>query len=123
MTKDHEIPTINISPFLDLSTGREERDAVVAQVRDACRVYGFFQLEGHGVPLELQTKMLECSKKFFDLPLEDKKKVGMEHAMGSSNRGYEVLGGQKLQAGALPDMKEVRAIPSQVLRPLALLSN
>lgn len=103
----NEIPLVNIGPFLDPSSTEAERNAVIEQVRDACQVYGFFQLEGHGIPQELQFKMLDCARVFFDLPLEEKKKVGMEHAMGRSNRGYEVIGGQKLQSDALPDMKEV----------------
>ena len=103
----HEIPLINIGPFLDPISTQTERNDVIAQVRDACKVYGFFQLEGHGIPLTLQSKMLDCAKLFFDLPLEEKRKVGMEHAMGMSNRGYEVIGGQKLQSDALPDLQEV----------------
>ncbi|ETS88084.1 hypothetical protein PFICI_01912 [Pestalotiopsis fici W106-1] len=104
---NYEIPLINIRPFLDPTSSQRDRDAVVSQVSDACKVYGFFQLEGHGVPLDLQTKVLECAKLFFDLPLEEKQKVGMEHALGSSKRGYEVIGGQQLQNDTLPDLKEV----------------
>ena len=107
-----EIPLINIRPFLDPSSTQTERSSVISQVRDACKVYGFFQLEGHGIPVGLQSKMLDCAKLFFDLPLEEKKKVGMEHAMGMSNRGYEVIGGQKLQSDALPDLKEVSTVHS-----------
>lgn len=51
--------------------------------------------------------MIDCAKTFFDLPLEEKKKVGRENAMGLSGRGYEVIGGQQLQSDALPDLKEV----------------
>jgi isopenicillin N synthase-like dioxygenase len=107
MAASLEIPLINISPFLDASASDASRNAVVDQVRDACMTYGFFQLEGHGVPLHLQEKMIECAKLFFDLPLEKKTAVGMDKAMGKSNRGYEVIGGQTLQPDTLPDLKEV----------------
>lgn len=103
-----EIPLIDISPFLDGSAPQSSRDAVVDQVKEACMTYGFFQLEGHGIPVDLQAQMLKCAKVFFDLPLEQKKAVGMDKAMGQSNRGYEVIGGQLLQSDALPDLKEVR---------------
>lgn len=107
MAGPSEIPLINISPFLDDSASAVSRDAVVDQVRNACMTYGFFQLEGHGVPVHLQEKIIECAKLFFDLPLEKKTAVGMDKAMGESNRGYEVIGGQTLQPDTLPDLKEV----------------
>ena len=103
----HEIPVIDISPFLDENATTSARERVVDETRHACQVYGFFQLIGHGIPQELQNQMIESSRKFFDLPLEEKKKCGREHAMGTSGRGYEVIGGQQLQADALPDLKEV----------------
>ncbi|KAJ6031416.1 hypothetical protein N7540_002148 [Penicillium herquei] len=100
------IPLINVSPFTIQGASEAEKERVVAEVRDACRKYGFFQIVGHGIASELQTKVLECAQTFFSLSLEEKQKVGMEHAMGESNRGYEVIGGQKLQYDALPDLKE-----------------
>ncbi|OAA55852.1 Oxoglutarate/iron-dependent oxygenase [Niveomyces insectorum RCEF 264] len=102
----HEIPVINVAPFLAPNSTQAERDAVVVQVRDACRVYGFFQLEGHGISQELQDEVFRCAKTFFALPLEEKQKVGMHHAVGKSNRGYEMIGQQQLQYDALPDYKE-----------------
>tara|TARA_R110002003_G_scaffold114_6_gene9868 strand:- start:3781 stop:3915 length:135 start_codon:yes stop_codon:yes gene_type:complete len=36
---------------------------------------GFFQITGHNVPLELQRKIMEWNKKFFDLDLEQKNKI------------------------------------------------
>lgn len=102
----YEIPVIDIAPFLDPDATQQQKDAVVSVVRHACQKYGFFQLEGHGVPVELQEKMIDCSRLFFNLPLEEKKKLSMKNAMGQSNRGYEVIGGQKLQSDAFPDLKE-----------------
>jgi isopenicillin N synthase-like dioxygenase len=107
MVVAHTIPVIDIAPFVNSTSSEEARASVVAQVRDACITYGFFQLIGHGIPRKVQQKMLSCAKMFFDLPLEKKKEVGRGRAMGLSNRGYETIGGQQLQADALPDMKEV----------------
>ncbi|RDW78165.1 UPF0676 protein [Coleophoma crateriformis] len=106
MAIQNTIPVVDISPFLDASSSAEQNDLVVKAVRDACITYGFFQLTGHGIPEEMQQKMLECSRLFFDLPLEQKQACAMAKAMGESGRGYERLGGQTLQAGALPDLKE-----------------
>jgi isopenicillin N synthase-like dioxygenase len=48
---------------------------LVEDIKHCCLHNGFFQIVGHQVPLELQTKMFQCSKSFFDLPLEEKSKV------------------------------------------------
>jgi isopenicillin N synthase-like dioxygenase len=95
-----EIPTIDIQPWL---TGSNP-DIVVEQVKAACKTYGFFQLVGHGVPLELQEEILECAKRFFSLPLEAKERLAKDPLTG---RGYEVIGSQALNVGEAPDEKEV----------------
>ena len=104
------IPTIDITPWLkdDSESSIAARLAVVRELHDACVTYGFFQLVGHSIPLELQTKVLRCASNFFDLSPEEKMKVSIKKCMGRANRGYEVLQGQTLQTGALPDLKEVR---------------
>lgn len=107
MAIQHEIPVIDISPFLSPSASQADKDAVVDSVRDACTTYGFFQLTGHGIPLELQNTMLDCARAFFDLPQEKKDALSLKNAIGLSSRGYEIIGGQTLQTGMLPDLKEV----------------
>lgn len=102
------IPTIDLTPWLnDDDSSAAARIAVVKELHDACVTYGFFQLVGHGIPLQLQKKVLSCAANFFDLPLEEKMNVSIKKCMGRANRGYEVLQGQTLQTGALPDLKEV----------------
>ena len=101
------IPTIDISPWVCDSASDAAKAEVVEQLHNACVTYGFFQLVGHGIPIELQTTVLDCAAKFFRLPMEEKLKVSIKNSMGSANRGYEVLQGQTLQTGALPDLKEV----------------
>lgn len=95
-----EIPTIDIEPWLKGS----DPESVVSEVRSACMTYGFFQLTGHGISLDLQHKAFECSKRFFSLPLEQKLRLTKDPLSG---RGYEAIGSQALQAGDTPDQKEV----------------
>lgn len=101
------IPTIDLSPWLSNEATEEARARVVKELHDACVTYGFFQLVGHGISLDLQKEILGCAAKFFDLPIEEKMDISIKKCMGRANRGYEVLSGQTLQTGALPDLKEV----------------
>lgn len=104
-----EIPTIDIQPWLDGSNP----DDVVNRVRDACVTYGFFQLTGHGVPLLMQHEIFDCARRFFSLPMEQKRLLAKDPISG---RGYEVIGSQALQDGEAPDQKEAsddRPIPKE----------
>ncbi|KAK8202042.1 hypothetical protein M8818_005567 [Zalaria obscura] len=104
MAVQHEIPTVDVSPYLDPGAPESARNDVVAQVKSACEQYGFFQLVGHGIPIDLQRRALDCAKTFFALPQEQKDVLAMSNAMGNSKRGYERLGGQLLDKK--PDLKE-----------------
>lgn len=53
----------------------EAKIRLVEEVRKCCHYNGFFQITGHRVPLELQRRVMNCSKRFFDLPLEEKLKI------------------------------------------------
>jgi isopenicillin N synthase-like dioxygenase len=108
-TSEGSIQVIDISPWLNPSSTTEERTSVLEALRFSCTTHGFFSLIGHGIPLQLQQDVLQCAQNFFALSMEEKTSVSMQKSMGQSNRGYEVLQGQKLQPGALPDLKEVRA--------------
>jgi isopenicillin N synthase-like dioxygenase len=95
------IPTVDISPYLtDPSSPAAQQ--IITDVANACRTSGFFQLIGHGVSSTLQQTVFAGSKKLFALPAAEKEKI--KSVVGG--RGYEILGGQTLQQGAKPDMKE-----------------
>lgn len=107
----HVIPTIDMSAWLDENgSSPAALDAVVKEVSDACRAFGFFQLVGHGIPFEMQSEVFACAQRFFEMPLNEKMGVSIKKAMGLANRGYEAFQGQSLQVGGLPDLKEVRKI-------------
>ncbi|KAL1637204.1 hypothetical protein SLS56_000863 [Neofusicoccum ribis] len=95
-------PLLDFSAFYDSDPAKKQE--LVSQVRDCCLHNGFFQITNHPVPLELQERVMAWNKKFFDLPLEEKKKVGKE--LNTWNRGYELLRSQILEEGTLPELKE-----------------
>jgi isopenicillin N synthase-like dioxygenase len=96
------IPVIDIaglkSPRLD------DRLAVAAEIRAACLYNGFFYIAKHGVAPVLIEHVFNEAKAFFALPMEAK--LARDMSKSTANRGYERLGGQTLEAGAPPDLKE-----------------
>ncbi|KAH7057275.1 hypothetical protein B0J12DRAFT_408447 [Macrophomina phaseolina] len=94
------IPTVDISPYL-ADPSSTEAQHVVNAVRLACTTSGFFQLVGHGIGPEIREAVFAGSKALFNLPFEQKKALRR-----GQNRGYEMIGAQALQDGALPDLKE-----------------
>ena len=66
-------------PILDFSSfyggDSEAKAKLVEQVRECCLYNGFFQITGHRVPLGLQRRVMDCSKRFFDLPVEEKLQI------------------------------------------------
>lgn len=107
MTATAAIPTIDVAPYLAEDATPEVQEQVVTALCNAARTYGFFSIVGHGIPIEDQDTALACAKLFFDLPTEEKMSVFIENALGTSNRGYEILKSQTLEPGTLPDLKEV----------------
>lgn len=103
---DFHVPTVDISAFLR-DANCAEAQKIVDDVREACMTTGFFQIVGHGVPRSLQEAVFKGAEALFSLPLEVKKKLDKTSADQASNRGYEVIGNQSLQAGGVPDLKEV----------------
>lgn len=47
-----EVPTTDISAFLDSSSPPTAKVKVVQDVKEACSQFGFLQIIGHGVPVE-----------------------------------------------------------------------
>ena len=83
------IPIVDISPFLSNDASPEAVSHVVEAMRHACTTYGFFYLVGYEVQEEDRQKALDCAKRFFSLPHEEKMDVWIGKAMGRSFRGYE----------------------------------
>ncbi|KAF3550247.1 hypothetical protein DY000_02010378 [Brassica cretica] len=67
---------------LDLANFDLHQSAV--SLKQACMDCGFFYVINHGISEELKEEVFEQSKKFFDLPLEDK----MKALRDETHRGY-----------------------------------
>jgi isopenicillin N synthase-like dioxygenase len=96
------LPVVDVTGLS--SSDPEKRRAVGQALRQTCLDKGFFYCSGHGIPAGLIDAVFAETRAFFDLPLETKELVAKEKSF--CNRGYETLGGQTLQAGAKPDLKE-----------------
>jgi isopenicillin N synthase-like dioxygenase len=107
-SKPAAIPTVDISAFLDPTSSKEARLAVVEAVSNACHTYGFFNLVGHGIPHHALEEALDVNKMFFALPEDKKMEVWINKSVGRSFRGYEPPGIQTHHKHLLPDTKEVR---------------
>jgi isopenicillin N synthase-like dioxygenase len=102
---DSVLPIIDLSGYINpKSPGDQEQ--VIAQVRDACGRYGFFQVKGHGVPLKAQEGLIQGLSNFFSLPKEEKLKLSF--LKNPCRRGYEASGDSIREGDAFPDSKEVR---------------
>ncbi|KAL8224182.1 hypothetical protein R6Q57_019657 [Mikania cordata] len=49
-----------------------DRPQVLASLSRACQQFGFFQLVNHGISNETIDKMIDVSKRFFELPFEER---------------------------------------------------
>ncbi|KAK7967080.1 2og-Fe oxygenase family protein [Apiospora aurea] len=97
-----QVPTVDIGPYLRDPLSDAAAGAVDA-VRKACISSGFFRVANHGISKGLQDSMQRAAEALFALPLEEKAKLVHPTL---TNRGYELMGSQVLQADALPDLKE-----------------
>ncbi|RFU25435.1 hypothetical protein B7463_g10903, partial [Scytalidium lignicola] len=101
-----KIPIVDISGYYKYNDAATKHH-IAAQVRDAYENQGFLQVVGHLVPEGLQDRFIDMIRAFFALPLEEKEELSLSKS--PCNRGYEHLGGQKLDEldpNATPDQKE-----------------
>lgn len=96
------IPVIDLSA--SLAGDAEVKSSTAWEVHKAARETGFFYISGHGVPSEVTEGILEVSRRFFDLPTEDKLDADINHS--SCYRGYEPPAFQTLDTGSAADNKE-----------------
>ena len=71
-------------PIVDLDANEDD---IIQQLQDACSLYGFFYLKGHGISLDLMDSVLAEARDFFSQPEEIKARVG-PGSPGPEFRGY-----------------------------------
>lgn len=69
------IPLIDLSPLTSPNDVPAAKEALVAEIREASKNWGFFQVINHGVPLEKREKLELAAKKFFAQSTDEKRKV------------------------------------------------
>lgn len=95
-THKSTIPLIDLTVFTIKSTP-EERLKVAKDLVSACRKVGFVYITGHGVPQDQLDHAFATSKKFYELPTEQKMKA--PHPPGwAVHRGYSWPGLEKVSA-------------------------
>lgn len=99
-----ELPFIDLSDYIE-SQSTEAAAAVIKQVSDASERFGFFQVRGHGVPVDLQRRFLASLDRFFKLPTEENMKLS--YLNNPSRRGYEASGMSMRDGDPMTDSKEV----------------
>jgi isopenicillin N synthase-like dioxygenase len=95
-----KLPVVDISALF--SSANDHR-SVATELREACREFGFFYIVGHGVDEQLQARLADLSRQFFDQPLAAKLEISMSRG-GRAWRGYFPIGGE-LTSGKR-DLKE-----------------
>jgi polar amino acid transport system ATP-binding protein len=94
------VPVIDVSALVAGTPGRE---AVAAEIGQACRAQGFFYVTGHGVDHAICERVVAVSRRFFALDPAAKMQWRMSLG-GRAWRGYFPAGGE-LTSGR-PDWKE-----------------
>ena len=87
--------------YLDIKDGNKE---ALKELKNALTEYGFFSIIDHGLDKELLKNSYAYSKKFFDLPVEEKSKYAFPQNAGA--RGYTPFGKETALGEATPDQKE-----------------
>jgi isopenicillin N synthase-like dioxygenase len=88
-------------PILDMSalgSSEEASEAFRTQLREVTHEVGFFYLVGHGISAELIDEVLDVSRRFFELPEEEK--LAIENTHSPQFRGYTRVG-KELTAGSV----------------------
>jgi isopenicillin N synthase-like dioxygenase len=95
------VPIIDISGLR--SPNRTDREHVAAEIGRAARDVGFLYISGSGVDESLFDRLLEATKEFFALPVEEKMRsyIGLSRC----HRGYVPVGEEGVETGS-PDLKE-----------------
>ncbi|KAL0003383.1 hypothetical protein SO802_017164 [Lithocarpus litseifolius] len=91
---------VNI-PIIDLQDLLYGDDTILAQISEACREWGFFQILNHGISPQLLDRVREVWREFFHLPLE------IKQSYANSPKTYEGYGSRLgVEKGAILDWSD-----------------
>ena len=82
-------------PILDISAldaGEDAAEQFRRKLREVTHEVGFFYLVGHGIEQDLIDEVVDVSRRFFELPTEDK--LAIENINSPQFRGYTRVGGE-----------------------------
>ncbi|KAL3019532.1 hypothetical protein AAZX31_05G089900 [Glycine max] len=104
------IPIIDISSLLAKADDQKMGEdpgvlEVVRQLDKACSEAGFLYVKGHGVPEALLKEVRDVTRRYFELPYEEKAKIKMTPATGFSFTLEHQRIGENITKGVL-DMHE-----------------
>ncbi|AES97539.1 protein SRG1 [Medicago truncatula] len=102
-------------PVIDLSKLLCEDSVELEKLDHACKEWGFFQLINHGVNPSLVENVKIGIQQFFNIPIEEKKKLWQtQEEMQGFGQAYVSLEDEKLRWG---DMFSVRTFPLHIRHP------
>ncbi|KAK6933467.1 Non-hem dioxygenase N-terminal domain [Dillenia turbinata] len=105
------LPTID---FAQLQSSN--RSEVMASLAKACEEYGFFQLINHGIASDVISHMSDASKRFFELPYEERSKY-MSNDMFSPVRYGTSFNQNKDGVFCWRDFLKLSCNPPEEMRP------
>ncbi|EAN77310.1 iron/ascorbate oxidoreductase family protein, putative [Trypanosoma brucei brucei TREU927] len=92
MTPRASLPVIDVSPLF--GGAEQEIMKVAKQLDHACRTSGFLYVVGHPIKQEQIDRVLQISKTFFSLPMEEKMKIDVKKGF-LKYRGYVPFGAEE----------------------------
>ncbi len=93
----NELPVLDIEPFLD-DPASQAADQFVSELRSACHDIGFAHIVGHGIPSDLEHKLLDQAVRFLALPIEEREALAL--AKSAAFRGYTSIGDERTRGEA-----------------------
>ncbi|CAN1847235.1 Protein SRG1 [Linum perenne] len=105
-----QVPVIDVEKLYD-----DDEDQELGRLHEACKDWGFFQLVNHGVSDSLLERVKAEVTKWFNIPMEEKKKFWQRAGdMEGYGQAFVVSEEQKLDWG---DMFYVTTLPTHLRRP------
>ena len=109
----NSIPIINLNDWflsksqLNNDIYYEKKKKLINDVSYACKEFGFFLIKNHNVSKLIQNDMFDVSKRFFDLPYNQKIKTPMTFDYPYGYENNEIL------INSYKNIQSSRPIPSQ----------